>query len=71
MRTMIYATMLAALPISVMAAELPKKKTTPPPPREVKGNPCAAYGAGFVRVEGSTTCVKLGSTVRVEAGGSK
>jgi len=70
MRTMIYATLLAALPISVMAAELPKK-TTPPPPREVKGNPCAGYGAGFVRVEGTTTCVKVGSTVRVEAGASK
>jgi hypothetical protein len=66
---MIYTTMLAALPISVTAAELPKKPT--PPPREVKGNPCAAYGAGFVRVEGTTTCVKAGGTVRVEAGGSK
>jgi hypothetical protein len=65
---MIYATMLAALPISLTAAELPKK--TPPPPREVKGNPCAAYGAGFVRVEGTTTCVKVGAGVRVEAGGS-
>jgi Porin subfamily len=66
MRTMIYATMLAALPISVTAAELPKKTTLPP--REVKGNPCAAYGAGYVRVEGTTTCVKLGSSVRVEVG---
>jgi hypothetical protein len=65
---MIYATMLAALPISVTAAELPKKTT--PPPREVKGNPCAAYGAGFVRVEGSTTCVKIGTGVRVQVGGS-
>jgi len=69
MRTIIYATMLAALPISVTAAELPKKAT--PPPREVKSNPCAAYGAGFVRVEGTTTCVKVGGTVRVEAGHSK
>ena len=69
MRTMIYATMLAALPISVAAAELPKKTT--PPPREVKGNPCAAYGAGYVRVEGTTTCVKVGGSVGVDAGGSK
>ena len=68
MRTMIYATMLAALPISVTGAELPKRAT--PPPREVKGNPCAAYGAGYVRVEGTTTCVKVGGSVRVEAGGS-
>ena len=69
MRTMICATMLAALPISVTAAELPKKTT--PPPREVKGNPCAAYGADYVRVEGTTTCAKIGSSLSVEAGGSK
>jgi|HubBroStandDraft_4_1064222.scaffolds.fasta_scaffold2391934_1 hypothetical protein len=68
MRTMIYASMLAALAISVTAAELPKKPTTP---REVKVNPCAAYGAGYVRVEGTTTCVKVGVSVRVEAGSSK
>jgi hypothetical protein len=65
---MIYASMLAALAISVTAAELPKKPTTT---REVKVNPCAAYGAGYVRVEGTTTCVKVGVSVRVEAGSSK
>jgi hypothetical protein len=69
MRTVIYATMLAALPISATAAELPKKTT--PAPREVKVNPCAAYGAGYVRIEGTTTCVKVGGSVSVEAGGSK
>jgi hypothetical protein len=68
MRTMIYATMLAALPIAVTAAELPKKTT---PPREAKDNPCAAYGAGYVRVEGTTTCVKVGGSIRVESGSSK
>jgi hypothetical protein len=69
MRIIICATVLAVLPISLMAAELPKKTT--PSPREVKGNPCAAYGAGFVRIEGTTSCVRTGSTVRVEAGRSK
>jgi hypothetical protein len=28
-------------------------------------NPCAAYGAGFVRVEGSGTCVKIGGAIDV------
>jgi hypothetical protein len=70
MRTIIGATVLAVLPTLVVAAELPKR-TTSAPPREVTTNPCAAYGAGFVRVEGTTTCVKVGSTVRVEAGRSK
>jgi hypothetical protein len=60
---------LGALPAWAAAAELPKKTTTPP--REVKTNPCAAYGAGFVKVEGSATCVKIGGTVSVEAGRSR
>ena len=68
MRTMIYASLLAALPLAATAAELPKKPTTP---RDVKVNPCAAYGAGYVRVEGTTTCVKIGVSVSVDAGSSK
>ena len=70
MRTIICATVLAVLPTFAVAAELPKTKTTPPP-REAGANPCAAYGAGFVRVERTTTCVKVGATVSVEAGRSK
>lgn len=31
-------------------------------------NSCADYGAGFVRVEGSNTCVKVGGAISVEAG---
>jgi Porin subfamily len=69
MRKIIIATIFGALPTCVAAAELPKKTTTPP--REVKTNPCAAYGAGFVKVEGSTTCVKIGGNVSVEAGRSR
>ncbi len=36
----------------------------------VRGNPCMKYGVGFVRIEGSGTCVKIGGSVSVEAGGS-
>jgi hypothetical protein len=28
-------------------------------------NPCSAYGPGFVRVEGSDTCVKIGGGIGV------
>jgi hypothetical protein len=35
------------------------------------GNSCAAYGAGFVRVEGLNTCVKVGGSVRIDAGGTR
>ena len=31
-------------------------------------NSCAAYGAGFVRVAGSETCVRVGGAVSIEAG---
>ncbi|MBR1280529.1 porin [Bradyrhizobium sp. AUGA SZCCT0177] len=33
-------------------------------------NPCAAYGAGFVRVEGTETCAKVGGAISIEAGTS-
>ncbi|WP_316164796.1 MULTISPECIES: porin [unclassified Bradyrhizobium] len=33
-------------------------------------NPCASYGANFVRVEGTDTCVKVGGALRVEMGTS-
>jgi hypothetical protein len=34
-------------------------------------NPCAEYGAGFVRIEGSSTCVKIGGSLSVGVGGSR
>ena len=33
-------------------------------------NSCAAYGPGFVKVESTGTCVKIGGAVRVDVGGS-
>lgn len=66
MRTFIIAGLTAVLPTCVAAAELPKKTTAPP--RDAKVTACPAYGAGFVKVEGSTTCIRVGTTVRVEVG---
>lgn len=34
------------------------------------GNPCAAFGPGFVKVEGSDTCVHVGGTMSIQAGGT-
>jgi hypothetical protein len=73
MKMIIIAVVAALLPTLLAAAELPKKSTEPrrsASQRPVTGNPCAAYGAGFVKVEGSSTCIKVGGSVRVEAGGS-
>jgi hypothetical protein len=32
-------------------------------------NPCAAFGAGFTRLPGSDTCVRIGGSLSVEGGG--
>jgi hypothetical protein len=34
-------------------------------------NACAEYGPGFVKVEGSSTCVKIGGSISVGVGGSR
>jgi hypothetical protein len=34
------------------------------------GNSCAAYGAGFVKVEGTDTCMRIGGAVGIGAGTS-
>ena len=73
MRKIILVVAVAVLPGLVSAAEQPgqqpRKPARPDTLRPLKGNPCAAYGAGFVQVEGSSTCVKIGGSVRVEGGG--
>jgi hypothetical protein len=33
-------------------------------------NPCVKYGPGFVKVQGSDTCIKVGGSIDVEAGGN-
>jgi hypothetical protein len=74
MKKIIIAVIAALLPTLIAAAELPRKQTDAPrapTPRPAASNPCAAYGAGFVKVEGSSTCVKVGGSVSVEAGRSR
>jgi hypothetical protein len=33
-------------------------------------NSCAAFGPGFIKVDGTETCVKIGGTVSIGVGGS-
>lgn len=35
---------------------------------KASSNSCAAYGPGFVKVEGTDTCVRVGATISVGAG---
>jgi hypothetical protein len=53
---------LALLPSMALASEQKKK------PAQVTANPCAQYGAGFVQVPGTTTCVKASGSIRVDVG---
>ena len=41
---------------------LPVKESRP-------DNSCAAYGAGFVKIAGTNTCVQVGGSISVSAGG--
>jgi hypothetical protein len=34
------------------------------------GNSCSAYGPGFVKIDGTETCIKLGGGIGIETGGS-
>lgn len=43
--------------------------TTTLTPRSPSHNPCAQYGAGFVRAADSDTCIRIGGYVGIEAGG--
>jgi hypothetical protein len=46
-------------------------KTLPLRPAKAAANPCAEYGAGFVRIEGSSTCIKIGGSLSVGIGRSR
>jgi hypothetical protein len=43
-------------------------KSRPLRPAKAAANPCAEYGAGFVRIEGTSTCMKIGGAVGVGVG---
>jgi len=70
--------MIAVLPASMALAE---PANAPKPPKQAAapdrllptkgaraGNSCAAYGPGFVKVDGTDTCAKLGGGIGIETG---
>ena len=81
MRNILLAIAAATLPVAIAAAEQPnRQRPDPAPTRErllpVKrdagaGNSCAAYGPGFVKIEGTGTCVRVGGAVEIGASGSR
>ena len=74
MRNILLAIVLAVLPASAAHSfgQKPDKSAATGRQLPIKpagsGNACAAYGAGFLKVEGSDTCVKVGGAVSIGAG---
>jgi hypothetical protein len=77
MRKSLLVMMAAVLASVAAAAERPRpgkpdKAATSgkllPLKRSNSANACAAYGAGFVKIEGTNTCMKIGGAVSVGAG---
>lgn len=79
MRTIVLALVIAALPASAALAQQasPHKPDKPAPSDRLlplkgaaSGNSCAAFGPGFVKVEGVDTCVRIGGATSIGAGAS-
>ena len=80
MRTVLLAMLLLALPASAAPAQQssPHKPDKPAPPDKLlplkgttSGNSCAAFGPGFVKVEGSGTCIKIGGATSIGVAGGR
>jgi hypothetical protein len=78
MRTILPVIILAVLSASSASAQQsrdgkPRNPATSVPLRPAKAaaNPCAEYGPGFVRIEGSSTCMKIGGSFGAGIGGSR
>ena len=80
MRKSLLVMMTVMLASVAAAAEQPRLQTTDkaapsgkllPLKRPSSANACAEYGAGFVKIEGANTCVKIGGAVSVGAGVSR
>jgi hypothetical protein len=78
MRNLLLAVAIVALlPVSAAIGEQPRAQKSDKPvasgkrlPLKGAGNndSCAAYGAGFAKVEGTSTCMKIGGAIGIGAG---
>jgi hypothetical protein len=79
MRNLLLAIVIPVLAVSAALAQstvAPKPDHTKasekllPLKRSGSSNACAAYGPGFVKVEGTDTCARIGGSISVDVGGS-
>jgi len=73
MRNILLALAVAMLPAAAAepsSSQKPGKALAPGRllPLKGAGNSCAAYGPGFVKLDGTDTCVKIGGVVGIGAG---
>jgi hypothetical protein len=75
MRTIVAVILVAVLSAAVASAQQSREakpgkpaKSLPLRPAKAATNPCAEYGPGFVRIEGSPTCIKIGGSVGIGVG---
>ena len=76
MRKSLLVMIAVVLPSVAAAAEQPRSQKPDkaisgkqlPLKRSNSANACAEYGAGFVKIEGTNTCMKIGGAVSVGAG---
>jgi hypothetical protein len=77
MRKSLLVMMAVVLPAVAALAEQPRLQKSDkaaisgqslPLKRPSSANACAEYGAGFVKVEGTNTCMKIGGAVSIGAG---
>ncbi len=76
MRAILLVILMAVLPVASAPAQPgnPHKPDRRPPADKLlplkgaaRGN-CAAYGPGFVKIEGSDSCIRIGGGIGVGAG---
>ena len=77
MRNILLAIAVAMLPAAAAEPFSTRKPDKPvasgrllPPKGAGAANSCGAYGPGFIKVDGTDSCVKIGGAVGVGAGSS-
>ncbi|MBX9739886.1 MAG: porin [Beijerinckiaceae bacterium] len=67
------AALLCAGGAGTVSAQMPDHRQAPvlgKPAKPLPPNRCARYGEGYVAVEGSDACVRIGGRLRIDIGGS-
>ncbi len=76
MRNLLLLVAIVMLPAAAVAANAPGRPKSNVPHgkhQPLRGaasavNSCAAFGAGFIKLEGSDTCMKIGGSIGVGVG---